>query len=106
MSSSYQHASSYCTASSYRMKGIHEIPFSPANTPGFYTFVEAYKDWCRRRRAPAAERFHGETPWGHWYILNMWLCEESHIVPCPDCSLPMSDETGICSSCEEGSWSF
>lgn len=86
---------------------IHDIPFTPQNTEGFYTFAEAYKHWCRNESNGG---FRCETPWGHWYVLNMWLHEaaeeEARHPDCPDCGLPMSDTTGVCHQCDAGTWLY
>jgi hypothetical protein len=84
---------------------IHYIPFTPDNTPGYFTFTEAYKYWCR------AEGFRGASPWDHWYLLNMWACDDAAEaaadpkVECPDCSLLMSAD-GECAACESREWLF
>lgn len=84
-------------------KPIHYIPYNKDNTPGFYTFTEAYKHWCR------STSFRAMTAWDHWYLLNMWLLEdieeERKHPPCPDCSLPMTED-GECVACETGEWLF
>ena len=78
---------------------IHYIPYTPENTPGYFTFTEAYKYWCR------AENFRGASPWDHWYLLNLWAYDDAAWSDCPECSLPVF-EGEACKACEKGEWLF
>lgn len=87
---------------------IHYIPYNKDNTPGFCTFVEAYKYWCRSDGKYAVK---GATAWDHWYLINMFACDDAAEaaadpkVECPDCSLLMSVD-GECTACESREWLF
>ena len=81
---------------------IHEILYTPENTPGYFTFAEAYKRWCR---SDGKVGVRGANAWDHWWLLNFFAYEDAAWSDCPECSLPVFEGEG-CSACENREWLF